>query len=157
MADARTLESLEYNCGPLIMDALRDPSVIEIMLNPDGAVWIERYGQEQERVGELGLAQGRLILSLVARTSVMSWGTAPDRKALSGSSWPLASCRRSGVRQNIMSVSDMTIMPREDTYSPLATALAADAEHGPQKSAFRHGVQGWQPCLAFARRMGRRL
>lgn len=66
MADARTLESLEYNCGPLIMDALRDPSVIEIMLNPDGAVWIERYGQEQERVGELKLAQGRLILSLVA-------------------------------------------------------------------------------------------
>lgn len=66
MADARTLESLEYNCGPLIMDALRDPAVIEIMLNPDGRLWIERYGQEQECTGELPLAQGKLILSLTA-------------------------------------------------------------------------------------------
>ncbi len=66
MADARTLESLEYNCGPLIMDALRDPAMIEIMLNPDGRLWIERYGQEQECTGELPLAQGKLILSLTA-------------------------------------------------------------------------------------------
>ncbi len=66
MADARTLESLEYNCGPLIMDALRDPAVIEIMLNPDGRLWIERYGQEQECAGELPLTQGLLILSLTA-------------------------------------------------------------------------------------------
>ncbi|WP_298030579.1 P-type conjugative transfer ATPase TrbB [uncultured Desulfovibrio sp.] len=66
MVDARTLESLEYNCGPLIMGALRDPTVIEIMLNPDGTVWIEQYGQEQTCVGELPLAQGKLILSLAA-------------------------------------------------------------------------------------------
>ena len=64
--DERLLESLEYNCGPLIMDALRDDSVIEIMLNPDGALWIERYGQDQECVGTLSLPQGKLILSLVA-------------------------------------------------------------------------------------------
>ena len=64
--DDRLLESLEYNCGPLIMEPLRDPGVIEIMLNPDGAVWIERYAQDQERIGELPLAQGKLILSLVA-------------------------------------------------------------------------------------------
>ena len=60
--DERLLESLEYNCGPLIMDALRDESVIEIMLNPDGALWIERYGQDQECVGTLSLPQGKLIL-----------------------------------------------------------------------------------------------
>ncbi len=66
MADARTLESLEYNCGPLIMDALRDPSVIEVMLNPDGRLWREVYGQEHECVGELPLTQGLLILSLTA-------------------------------------------------------------------------------------------
>lgn len=64
--DDRLLESLEYNCGPLIMEALRDETVIEIMLNPDGKLWIERYGQEQECIGELSLAQGTLILSLVS-------------------------------------------------------------------------------------------
>ena len=64
--DDRLLESLEYNCGPLIMEALRDETVIEIMLNPDGKLWIERYGQEQKCIGELPLAQGKQILSLVA-------------------------------------------------------------------------------------------
>lgn len=64
--DERTLESLEYNCGPLIMNALRDPEVIEIMLNPDGRVWIERYGSNRECIGTLDAARGRLILSQVA-------------------------------------------------------------------------------------------
>ncbi|ATD82331.1 MULTISPECIES: P-type conjugative transfer ATPase TrbB [Desulfovibrio] len=64
--DDRLLESLEYNCGPLIMEALRDETVIEIMLNPDGKLWIERYGQEQECIGDLPLVQGKQILSLVA-------------------------------------------------------------------------------------------
>ncbi len=36
------------------------------MLNPDGSLWIERYGQEHEPIGEIPLAQSRLILSLVA-------------------------------------------------------------------------------------------
>ena len=42
--DAGFRETLAYNCGPLFMDALKNPEVIEIMLNPDGMLWIERYG-----------------------------------------------------------------------------------------------------------------
>ena len=64
--DERLLESLEYNCGPLIMDALRDESVVEIMLNPTGLLFIEQYGKDQECIGTLPLPQGKLILSLVA-------------------------------------------------------------------------------------------
>lgn len=62
----RLLKSLEHNCGPVIMDAVRDPAVIEIMLNPDGKIWTEKYGEDQKCVGELSQAQSRLILSLVA-------------------------------------------------------------------------------------------
>ena len=64
--DPRLLEGLRYACGPLFMDALEDEEVIEIMLNPDGSLWIERYGQDHERIGEIALAQSRLILSQVA-------------------------------------------------------------------------------------------
>ena len=58
--DPRLLEGLRHACGPLIMGALDDPEVIEIMLNPDGSLWIERYGQEHDRIGEIPAAQGRL-------------------------------------------------------------------------------------------------
>lgn len=66
MSDPRLLASLEHNCGPVIMDAVHDPDVLEIMLNPDGKIWIEKYGQDQQCVGELSIPQGKLILSLVA-------------------------------------------------------------------------------------------
>ena len=42
----RLLKSLEHNCGPVIMDAVHDPAVIEIMLNPDGKIWTEKYGED---------------------------------------------------------------------------------------------------------------
>ena len=87
-ADARLLSSLEHNCGPHIMEALRDPSVIEIMLNPDGAIWIERYGQEQECVAHLPLAQGRLILSLVA--SALGMAVSEKQSIVEGSFRPLS-------------------------------------------------------------------
>ena len=64
--DPRLLEGLRPACGPLIMGALEDPGVIEVMLNPDGSLWIERYGQDHDRIGEIPVAQGRLILSQVA-------------------------------------------------------------------------------------------
>ena len=64
--DPRLLDSLRHNCGPLFMNALDNPAVIEIMLNPDGSLWIERYGQDHEHIGDISPAQGRLVLSLVA-------------------------------------------------------------------------------------------
>lgn len=48
------------------MDALEDPDVIEVMLNPDGSLWIEKYGQDHEPIGVIPIAQSRLILSQVA-------------------------------------------------------------------------------------------
>ncbi len=66
IAYKRLIKSLEHNCGDIILNALHDKEVIEIMLNPDGKLWIEKYGQEQECIGEVSLAQAKLILSLVA-------------------------------------------------------------------------------------------
>ena len=64
--DPRLLDGLRHSCRPLFMNALEDPDVIEIMLNPDGSLWIEKYGQEHEPIGVISVAQSRLILSQVA-------------------------------------------------------------------------------------------
>ena len=64
--DPRLLDGLRHSCGPVFMNALEDPDVIEIMLNPDGSLWIEKYGQEHEHIGVISVAQSRLILSQVA-------------------------------------------------------------------------------------------
>ena len=58
--------NLEYNLGPVVMAALRDPLVIEIILNSDGRLWIERLGGRLEESGHMDAAQGWLVISLVA-------------------------------------------------------------------------------------------
>lgn len=66
MIDDRLLRNLEQAMGPVAMDALRDPDVLEIMLNPDGRLWLERFGEPMFEAGRMLPAEGQKILSLVA-------------------------------------------------------------------------------------------
>jgi len=66
MIDDRLLQNLEHAMGPIAMEALRAPDVLEIMLNPDGRLWLERFGSPMFEAGRMSPQQGRQILSLVA-------------------------------------------------------------------------------------------
>ncbi|RWA45646.1 hypothetical protein AU476_01020 [Cupriavidus sp. UYMSc13B] len=48
----RRRQALVYAFGPIVMDALADPDVIEIMLNDDGSLWIESLG-EMKQMGSM--------------------------------------------------------------------------------------------------------
>ncbi|WP_456237169.1 P-type conjugative transfer ATPase TrbB [Acidiphilium iwatense] len=53
--------------GPAIADFLEDPSIVEVMLNPDGRLWIDRLTGGLEDTGHsLGAADGERIVRLVA-------------------------------------------------------------------------------------------
>ncbi len=64
--DNKLLEQLKYACGEQILNALANPNVVEIMLNPDGKLWIEEYGKDQEHIGTISEASAKVIISLVA-------------------------------------------------------------------------------------------
>ena len=63
--DRRT-RMLRTAMGSLIAAALDDPDVIEVMLNPDGAVWLDRLSSGRSRLGTLPAADGERIVRLVA-------------------------------------------------------------------------------------------
>ena len=64
---SRRAAMLKTAFGPVIGAALSDASVIEIMANPDGALWIERCGKGRERAGaDLKPAEAERIIRLVA-------------------------------------------------------------------------------------------
>jgi len=53
--------------GPAITDWLEDPAIVEIMLNPDGRLWIDRLAGGLADTGErLSAADGERIVRLVA-------------------------------------------------------------------------------------------
>lgn len=63
----RRIRMLRTAMGPLIAAALEDPDVVEVMLNPDGALWIDRISTGRSATGEsLSVADGERIIRLVA-------------------------------------------------------------------------------------------
>jgi type IV secretion system protein VirB11 len=64
--DERLVNNLKHNLGPVIMNALADEDVVEIMLNPDGKLWVERQGKGMEMCGSIPAQQGLRIIFLVA-------------------------------------------------------------------------------------------
>ena len=66
-AQARGARMLRTALGPAIAGWLLDPSVGEVMLNPDGRLWIDRLAGGLEDTGErLSFADGERIIRLVA-------------------------------------------------------------------------------------------
>ena len=63
--DRRT-RMLRTAMGPLIAAALEDPDVVEVMLNPDGKLWLDRLSSGRASLGALSADDGERIIRLVA-------------------------------------------------------------------------------------------
>ena len=67
MSLERRTRMLRTALGPLIATALEDPDVVEVMLNPDGALWIDRLSSGRAPMGaSLTPEEGERIIRLVA-------------------------------------------------------------------------------------------
>src|SRR6202012_3957 len=59
MADARSVTAdrkvaaLRQALGPVIAEALADKRVVEVMVNPDGKIWVDRIGEGRAFTGQL--------------------------------------------------------------------------------------------------------
>jgi len=69
----RKEDALSRALGQEILQPLQDPSVIEILLNPDGVIWIEKLGGHQLiPVGQINHVRAMSIISTVASILEMS-------------------------------------------------------------------------------------
>jgi type IV secretion system protein TrbB len=63
---ARVIEKIEREMGELVLANLRDPSVVEIMLNPDGKIWVEKLGHDMQVVGTLPVSSASSLICSIA-------------------------------------------------------------------------------------------
>lgn len=122
MKDERLLTALEHNLGPAINDALLDPDVVEIMLNPDGQIWIEKMGQDMEPVAEMEPEQSRLIISLVA--SSLQTVVNSENPIVEGE-LPLDGSRFEGLLPPVVSSPSFTIRKKASRVFSLEDYVAA--------------------------------
>lgn len=52
--------------GPVILNALADPRVVEVMVNADGRVWLDRAGSGRALVGAIEASRAESVIRLVA-------------------------------------------------------------------------------------------
>lgn len=62
----RARRKLERDMGAELLSALNDPKTVEIMLNADGKLWLERLGEKMTCIGTMRLAQSQAIIETVA-------------------------------------------------------------------------------------------
>ena len=66
-SEERRRAMLKTAMGPVIAQALSDPAVIEVMVNPDGKLWIDRLGEGRSNVGvRIHPSETERIIRLVA-------------------------------------------------------------------------------------------
>jgi type IV secretion system protein VirB11 len=121
MVDIKLLESLRFACGELILNALENPSVVEIMLNPDGKLWIEEYGKNQEHIGNIDEDKARLILSLVASGLDV---TITSLTPIIEGNFPLDGSRFEGTYPPIVTKPSFSIRKKANKIIPLSEYLS---------------------------------
>ena len=62
----RELRRLRVDLGAVVSEALDSPEVIEVILNSDGALWAERFGQPLEPIGTMSAWQAEALIRTVA-------------------------------------------------------------------------------------------
>lgn len=76
----RQSEALRRAMGSEILDPLGDPQVVEIMLNPDGSLWVDRLGAGMQRVASIEPVRALTIVNTIA--AMLDAVVTPDRPIL---------------------------------------------------------------------------
>lgn len=64
--EERSKTKLLGELGTVVCDGLEDPTVLEIMLNPDGQIWFDRMGSGMEPVGRMSAVNAIALIGTIA-------------------------------------------------------------------------------------------
>src|ERR1700744_6628477 len=114
----RKIAALRQAMGPVIAAALADKRVGEVMVNPDGKIWIDRIGEGRSFTGELlGPDDANRILRLLA--DHVGKGVTKDRPRISAT-LPETAERFQGAFMAIVANPGFVILNRHESRFTLA-------------------------------------
>src|SRR5271170_960780 len=81
---SRTQNKLKQDLGPLVLSALSDEEIYEILLNPDGILWVDGY-QGKREYGKMTASAAKNLINTVA--SVADEIVTPKNPSFAGELW----------------------------------------------------------------------
>ncbi len=137
-AQNRRQQMLRTAFGPVIAAALTDPSVLEVMVNPDGKLWIDRAAQGHADTGErIGPAETERIIRLVAAHVHRE---VTDRAPIVSAELPGTGERFEGIMPPIAPAPCFSIRKPADVVFTLSDYVAANIMSPLQADALEQAV-----------------
>ena len=133
--------------GPVIAAALADPQVVEVMLNPDGSLWLERLrsGRQPTGVTLLAVDAERIIRLVAAHVHVEVHAGAPVISA----ELPETGERFEGVLPPVTRAPTFAIRKRAAGVIPLSHYVDVGVMTSVQAELLRHAVkERWNILIA---------
>lgn len=145
VAQIRRRQMLRTAFGPTIAAALADPTVIEVMVNPDGRLWIDRATVGRQDTGErIGSAEAERIIRLVAahvRREVH------DKAPIVSAELPDTGERFEGLMPPVAPAPCFAVRRPADVLYRLADYVTADIMSPPQAAALAEAVRARKNIL----------
>ncbi|MDQ0323133.1 type IV secretion system protein VirB11 [Pararhizobium capsulatum DSM 1112] len=133
----RLVRKLQEALGDQLCVALDDATVVEIMLNPDGKLFIERLGHGVAPAGEMSSAAAEMVIGTVAHALQSEVDTA--QPIISGE-LPIGGHRFEGLLPPVVAKPAFTIRRRASRLIPLEDYVRTGAMTDYQASTIRSAI-----------------
>ena len=134
----RISEKLERELGAQVFACLADPDVLDVILNPDGFLWVERLGRAPERLGQMPPYQAEALISTIAS----------EMRTVITAEYPILECelpidgsRFSAVIPPVVSAPCFAIRCRASRIFTLADYVASGVMSGAQATRLARAVE----------------
>lgn len=133
----RLVRKLQDALGDQLCVALDDSTVVEIMLNPDGRLFIERLGHGVARAGAMTPAAAEVVIGSVAHALQSE---ADDERPIISGELPIGGHRFEGLLPPVVSGPAFTIRRRASRLIPLNDYVTSKVMTEAQASAIRSAI-----------------
>jgi type IV secretion system protein VirB11 len=133
----RLVRKLQDALGDQLCVALDDPTVVEIMLNPDGKLFIERLGHGVAPAGEMTAATAEIVIGSVAHALNSE---ADDEQPIISGELPIGGHRFEGLLPPVVRGPTFTIRRRASRLIPLKDYVTAKVMTANQADIIRNAV-----------------
>ena len=133
----RLIRKLQEALGDQLCVALDDPTVVEIMLNPDGRLFIERLGHGVAPAGEMSAATAEIVIGSVAHA--LHSEADDDRPIISGE-MPIGGHRFEGLLPPVVASPTFTIRRRASRLIPLDDYVVSKVMTEEQVCVIRNAI-----------------
>ncbi|TBZ07446.1 P-type conjugative transfer ATPase TrbB [Rhizobium leguminosarum] len=133
----RLVRKLQEALGDQLCVALDDANVVEIMLNPDGKLFIERLGHGVTPAGEMSSAAAEMVIGTVAHALQSEVDT--EQPIISGE-LPIGGHRFEGLLPPVVTKPAFTIRRRVSRLIPLEDYIRADVMTEYQAATIRSAI-----------------